>query len=332
MKLNFLKTSLLYLSIFWVLANAQSMAMETVVKTENPFLFELTHRVNPECKGYALGTNHHFSLGIFSEPVNGLIDSAKTLFVESVHTELNANIFQELGAFANDPVVTWGGQLTPEELEDVKSIFSNAEKIDSTFSTINLTFHYLKPWAVFGLLDRAQAMLHPKYEGGMDTTLHLKFYREGKKPIGLETMQDQIRAYALPEIPNSEAIGEIKKMLKNKDKEDNNEDDHSLYLKGNLKDIEDDEWNSCESEKFINMKSTYIRNPGMINTFLGHLMPQEILPMLVAVEYPFLVDLGVAHLVGKGGFLNNASINEIFIIKRISNEGIAEDFTYIPEK
>lgn len=87
MKIHLLKNSLFALSMVWTLACTG--AMEKVEKTERPFLFELTHKMNLECKGYLLGTNHHLPLDIFSEPVIDLIESAKIIFVEKTYEEFN---------------------------------------------------------------------------------------------------------------------------------------------------------------------------------------------------------------------------------------------------
>lgn len=132
----------------------------------------------------------------------------------------------------------------------------------------------------------------------MDT----KFYYNGKKPIGLETLKDVVLATGLPNISDREAIDEIKEMLKGKNNEDNNEKIHTPYLSGSLEDLEAYGWKAGKDSKFINMKSTYTRNATMIKNWFKNLEPQEKpAPMLIVVECPFIVSVGAGHLVGKGG-------------------------------
>lgn len=116
---NLLRFTLITLSLAIILISGKSEGMESLDrqrKTQNPLLFELTHKLNPECKGYFLGTHHHLTLDVFSQLVQDIIESAKTVFVEQIEV-LTFDLLKELGALTRTPSIKWYDGLTPQEYE-----------------------------------------------------------------------------------------------------------------------------------------------------------------------------------------------------------------------
>lgn len=152
--------------------------------------------------------------------------------------------------------------------------------------------------------------------------------------FGLETTKRRVLAYGLPNIPDGEAIKDIKELLQGGEDMEREEKLEAMYLRGDLKEWEDYEWDSVKESKYINIKTAYLRNKGMLKELLAHLLQgtNTLIPLLIAVECPFIIPVGCAHLLGKGGLLMDSSIRNPFNIKRVTNEGQAVDFVYTPER
>lgn len=335
MKQKLCKISLSVLIAFLSGSTIQSMETTQIInKSEQPFLFELTYKKDPnKFKGYLLGSQHNLPFeDVFSELTKKIMNSANTIFVESSDKQgITMKELENIGAIDKKQKYLFE-HLPNDAYSKLSYIFDGAcWKAETSVELFKILKEKetLKPWCVFAILEQMKQINKSIkfYSVGMDSYFHIKAENDKNLTlIDLESDVERLCSFGFPKIGDEEATVSIKENLKNWNTEasvdlDKEKQDILNYLQGCL---EQEEQDLSTTDGVITKNSTYARNKIMVDNWAKHIRTQG------KVKYPFLIVVGAAHLVGKGGLLKLLS-QKNYNIKRIQNDGISVDFSYEPK-